>query len=65
MSQIIAFVVAHEAVLAGLLVAVLDLVFALSPSLEANGILHALFLWVGGLANKQPPAPPAVPPAAS
>ena len=43
-------------VVAPLVVAVLDLVFALSPSLAANGLLHALFLWVGG---KTPPSTPA------
>jgi len=37
---------------APLVVAILDLVFALSPGLEANGILHQIFLWCGG----KPPA---------
>jgi len=39
-------------VVAPLVVAILDLVFALSPSLAANGLLHQVFLWVGG----KPPA---------
>lgn len=49
------FVMAHEALLAALLVAALDLAMALSPSLESNGLLHALYL----LAKKEsaPPAP--------
>jgi hypothetical protein len=39
-------------IIAPLLVAIIDLVFALSPNLKANGILNQLFLWLGG---KNPP----------
>lgn len=39
-------------VVAPLVVALLDLAFALSPGLAANGVLHQLFLWAGG----KPPA---------
>lgn len=39
-------------VVAPLVVAVLDLVFALSPSLAANGILHQVYVWL----KKSPPA---------
>ncbi len=41
----VAFIMAHEAVFAGLGVAVLDLAFALIPSIQSNGILH----WVYGV----------------
>lgn len=34
----------HLGVLSGLGVAILDLVFALSPNIDANGILHAVYL---------------------
>jgi len=46
------FVLAHQGLFAGLGVAVLDLVFALSPSLASNGLLHAFYLWL------KPSAPP-------
>lgn len=49
MSQIISFIVAHEAILAALGVAVLDLVFALNSNLQANGVLHQVYLWLKGL----------------
>jgi hypothetical protein len=55
MSQIVAFLVAHEAVLASLGVAVLDLLFALNPSLEANGVLHQVYLWIKGLVAPDAP----------
>lgn len=57
MSDIIKFVVEHEAALASLGVAVLDLLFAVSPSLEGNGILHQVYLWIKAIVSKpQPPA---------
>lgn len=52
MEAVIAWLVAHSAVMAGALVGVLDLVFALVPSLAANGILHQVYLWLKGLVSK-------------
>lgn len=49
MAAVIAWLSAHSAVLAGAVVAVLDLVFALSPSLAANGILHWIYLQLQAL----------------
>lgn len=49
-----AWILSHGVVLAGLGVAVLDLVFALNPSLEANGILHQIYLWLLSLKPKSP-----------
>lgn len=39
-------------VVAPCVVAIIDLVYAISPNLQANGILHQIFLWCGG----KPPA---------
>jgi hypothetical protein len=39
-------------VVAPLVVALIDLAYAVSPSLTANGLLHQVFLWCGG----KPPA---------
>jgi hypothetical protein len=54
MSSIQAFVIAHQAVCAGLGVAVIDLIMALVPGLQSNGILH----WVYGMlvGMDKPPA---------
>lgn len=52
--NIINFVVAHEVVLAGVGVAVLDLVFALNPSSQSNGILHWVFVFLTG--KQAPPS---------
>lgn len=43
------WIVAHQGVVAGFVVGALDLIFALVPSLEANGILHQVYLWVKSL----------------
>ena len=51
MSAIFAFVSAHSAVLAGLGVAILDLLFALNPSLAGNGILHQILVSLGAIAK--------------
>lgn len=52
MMNVIAFVQAHQVVLAALGVAVIDLAMALSPSLAGNGILHQLLVLLQG----KPPA---------
>lgn len=46
------WVLAHEAVVSGAAVAVLDLLFALSPSFASNGVLHWVYLQLGKLAGK-------------
>lgn len=48
------WIVAHQAIVSGAAVALLDLVFALVPSLEGNGVLHSLYLWIKGLASSGP-----------
>lgn len=45
MANMVQWVVAHQGLVAGLGVAVLDLIFALVPSVQSNGILH----WAYGM----------------
>lgn len=40
------WIIAHAALVTGLVVALLDFAFAISPGLEANGILHAIYGWL-------------------
>lgn len=42
----IAFIQAHSVVLAGFLVGTIDLVMALMPNLQSNGILHAVVVFL-------------------
>lgn len=44
MQDLISWVVNHQAVVAGLGVAMLDLVFALNPNSAANGALHYVYV---------------------
>jgi hypothetical protein len=62
MQAVIDFIVAHQAVLAGLVIGILDLVFALNPNANApDGVLHMIYLLVSKLVTKTPPqVPPAV-----
>lgn len=47
MQVIIDFVLAHQVLLSSLVVAVLDLVFALNPNANApDGVLHAVYLFL-------------------
>lgn len=55
-AQVWAFIQAHSVVLLAFGVAVIDFVWALAPSLKANGLLHALYLLLGG--KETPPAQP-------
>ena len=53
MDQVLAWLLAHQALLAGAIVGVLDLIFALVPGLEGNGLLHQLYLWLKSLVPKK------------
>jgi hypothetical protein len=48
MSAIITWLTSHQAVLFGFGVALLDFLFALVPSWKSNGILHWIYLTLGG-----------------
>lgn len=56
MQPIIDFIVHNQAVVAGVVVAFLDLVFAVSKNLQANGILHQVYLWLKAMKDKTPSA---------
>ncbi len=61
MASVISWILAHQGLVAGVLVSILDLVFALVPSWESNGLLHWFFLQIQGIANSPPPSAPAAP----
>ena len=42
----VAFVQAHQALFAGVAIALLDLGFALSDKINGNGVLHQLYLFL-------------------
>lgn len=48
MESIINFISSHAVVLAAAGVAVLDLIFALLPSVQSNGILHWVYVFLKG-----------------
>ncbi len=50
------FIVAHSALVAALVVALADFVFALAPGIDSNGIVHAIYLWVKQAAGSKPAA---------
>jgi len=59
MLQVWDWVLAHQLILGGFVSAALDLVFALVPSWESNGVLHWIYLQVKKLTSSAPP--PAAP----
>lgn len=46
----IQFILAHEALFAGLGVGVIDLLIAINPSWQANGLIHWVLLQLSALA---------------
>lgn len=53
MQNIISWVTTHQAMVGGSVVAILDLVFALIPGIQSNGILHFIFVQAQKLAGPQ------------
>lgn len=51
-ATIIAFITSHLAVFSAFGIALLDLLFALIPSWTSNGVLHWIYIQLGG----KPPA---------
>lgn len=43
-----AWLQAHSALISGLAVALIDFAWGLAPNLKANGVLHAVYLFLGG-----------------
>lgn len=56
MQAVIDWIVAHQAVVSGSVVGVLDLVFALNSSASSNGVLHWIYLQAQKLSGKTPAA---------
>lgn len=59
--MLIQFVSSHLGLLSTLVVAVMDLLFAVNSKAASNGILHWVYLQLKSLGTKQPPQ---IPPAA-
>lgn len=56
MQPILDFILGHEALLAGLSVALFDFVFALLPNVDSSGVLHAIYNFIKKLeAPSEPP----------
>lgn len=49
MASIIAFVLAHQSIMVGIAVGMADLIIALVPSIDSNGIFHFLYLQLKSL----------------
>lgn len=45
---ILTWISAHQVLVNGAIITILDLLFALNPSTEANGVLHWIYLKCGG-----------------
>lgn len=54
-SAVLAWIDDHRGVIGMLIVGVLDLLFALNPNAESNGILHWIFTLAQGWSNQTPP----------
>lgn len=60
MESIIAWVMAHQSILAGLLVGVIDFVIGVNPNTDKTGILHWIVDQLQKLIHSvNPPLPPA------
>jgi hypothetical protein len=50
--SIVNFILAHQVVEAGIVVAVLDFAFAMKSDLASNGILHSIYLFAKSKLSK-------------
>lgn len=58
---IISWIMAHQVVIGGFIVGVLDLLFALNPNTQApDGLLHALYMFAKNLKGKDNSVPPTI-----
>lgn len=48
MAAVISFIKDHMVIIAPAMIGVIDLIFAISPGLKSNGVLHFLYLQLGG-----------------
>lgn len=58
MQAVLSWLMAHEAVLAGVVVAVVDLLFAISPASQSNGILQYIAKQAHSILSAVQPTPP-------
>ncbi len=49
MAAIISFIMAHQVMMASLAIGILDLLIALAPGLESNGVFHMIYLGLKSL----------------
>lgn len=54
MQNILTWFSGHQALIGGSIVGLLDLVFALIPSVQSNGILHFIFVQAQKLSGSKP-----------
>ena len=63
--EIINWVTGNQVIVGGLIVAILDFIFAINPDWKTNGALHFIYTLAQGRAansgNTNPPAPPTAP----
>lgn len=45
------WITSHQVLLAGFIVAIIDFIMALVPSIASNGILHSIYLFFKGIAS--------------
>lgn len=55
MKDIFTWIVAHQALVSGAVVGVLDLLFALNEKLAGSGILHQIYVMAKGVKPEVPP----------
>lgn len=53
MQDVINFITSHSALMAAMMVAIMDFVMALVPSWESNGIFHSIYIFFKNLVSKQ------------
>jgi hypothetical protein len=61
MTNLISWIMGHQALVAGAVVGILDLVFALVPSWASNGILHFILMQLQAIGKSNPPSAPSAP----
>lgn len=58
MTDVLAWLAAHQPVTAGLVVSIVDFIFAVNPSAQSNSILHWILAQAHSLIGAIAPKPP-------
>ncbi len=45
---VVNYIIGHKAIFAAFGVALIDFLWAINPNLKANGLIHSIFLSIGG-----------------